>query len=292
MTTLLDGKALSKKLLSELQKELSLYSSAPHLVVFKTYPHVASEIYVRNKVIACGAAGIRTTVIETQCSSEAEIIDLLAPWNTNPEVDGILIQTPFHPAISPQRVMAAVNPDKDVDGTHPLNLGKLVLGCSEGFIPCTPLGILTLLNEYGISTKGKHAVIVGRSCTVGKPLALLLSRAGVDATVSLANRSTHNLGELCRSADILVAAAGSPNLIRPDMVKQGAVVIDVGINRLQKDGKDYLVGDVDFAQIHDTCSAITPVPGGIGPMTVASLLQNTALSYCRSHPTSCTARLC
>lgn len=281
MTLILDGKALSQKIRQEIRSQLQQYSTSPHLVVLLTHPHLASSIYVRNKLTACKEVGIRSTIIEQTCTSTEQIIKLLEPWNTNDDVDGILVQFPLHPHANQRQVMEAIPPSKDVDGVHPVNLGKLVVGDPTGFIPCTPLGIQTLLTHYNISPKGKHVVIVGRSITVGKPLALLLSLTGptADATVTIANRATRDLASLCKTADIIVAAAGSPSLITPEMIKEGAVVIDVGINRVQTDEKIHLVGDVDFAQVSKRCSAITPVPGGVGPMTIASLLQNTLKSF-------------
>ncbi len=281
MTLILDGKALSMKIRQEIQASLQAYSSSPHLVVLLTHPHLASSIYVRNKLTACKEVGIRSTIIEQTCTSTEQILRLLEPWNASDDVDGILVQFPLHPNADQRRVMEAISPSKDVDGVHPINLGKLVSGDTSGFIPCTPLGIQTMLSHYGISPKGRHVVIVGRSVTVGKPLALLFSLTGptADATVTIANRSTRDLAALCKTADILVAAAGSPGLITPEMIKEGAVVIDVGINRIQTDEKIHLVGDVDFAKVSTRCSAITPVPGGVGPMTIASLLLNTIKSF-------------
>lgn len=286
MTQILDGKALSLRIRQEIKASLKEKSSSPHLVVLLTHPHLASSIYVRNKLTACKEVGIRSTIIEQTCTSTEEILKLLAPWNANDDVDGILVQFPLHPQASQQAIMEAINPVKDVDGVHPENLGRLLIGNPSGFIPCTPLGIRTLLTEYGIFPKGKRVVIIGRSITVGKPLAMLLSQTGPlgDATVTLANRSTRDLASLCKTADILVAAAGSPGLITPEMIQEGAVVIDVGINRIEKDEKVHLVGDVDFEKVKERCSAITPVPGGVGPMTIASLLQNTMKSFLQNRP--------
>jgi methylenetetrahydrofolate dehydrogenase (NADP+)/methenyltetrahydrofolate cyclohydrolase len=281
MTRILDGKSLSLKIRQEIKASLQAYASSPHLVVLLTHPHLASSIYVRNKLTACKEVGIRSTIIEHTCTTTEQVLRFLEPWNTNDDVDGILVQFPLHPHVNQRHVMEAITPSKDVDGVHPINLGKLVVGDPSGFIPCTPLGIQTLLTHYDISPKGTHVVIVGRSVTVGKPLALLLSLTGptADATVTIANRSTHDLASLCKTADILIAAAGSPGLITPSMIKEGAVVVDVGINRIQTDEKIHLVGDVDFAKVSERCSAITPVPGGVGPMTIASLLQNTLKAF-------------
>jgi methylenetetrahydrofolate dehydrogenase (NADP+)/methenyltetrahydrofolate cyclohydrolase len=281
MTHILDGKALSAIIRQQIRESLASRNTSPHLVVLLTHPSLASSIYVRNKLTACKEVGIRSTIIEQPCTTTEEVLRLLEPWNENDDVDGVLVQFPLHPNVNQRRVIHAISPAKDVDGVHPENLGKLVLGDPSGFVPCTPLGIQTLLTHNGISPKGTHVVIVGRSITVGKPLALLLSLTGqgADATVTLANRSTRDLRAICQSADILIAAAGSPGLITPDMVKQDAVVIDVGINRVQTDEKIHLVGDVDFAEVSKRCFAITPVPGGVGPMTIASLLQNTMKSF-------------
>ncbi len=285
VTLILDGKALSLRIRHEIHTQLQSFSSSPHLVVFLTHPNLASSIYVRNKRTACKEVGIRSTIIEHPCTTTEQVLQLLDPWNSNPDVDGILVQFPLHPNVSQRTVMEHISPSKDVDGVHPTNLGKLVTGDPTGFVPCTPLGIQTMLTHYGISPKGKHVVIVGRSVTVGKPLALLLSLTGpaADATVTIANRSTRDLSSLCQTADILIAAAGSPGLITPSMIKEGAVVIDVGINRIQTDEKIRLVGDVNFDQVRDRCSAITPVPGGVGPMTIASLLHNTVQSFVSQH---------
>ena len=281
MTQILDGKALSATVRQQIKKDLDSRTTSPHLVVLLTHPSMASSIYVRNKQTACKEVGIRSTVIERECTTTDEVLRLLEPWRNERDVDGILVQFPLHPNVDQRRIIEAIPPSKDVDGAHPDNLGKLVLGDPSGFVPCTPLGIQMLLTHYGISPKGTHVVIVGRSVTVGKPLALLLSlrSAAADATVTLANRSTRDLRSICQSADILVAAAGSPGLITPDMVKREAVVIDVGINRIQKDEKVHLVGDVDFAEVSQRCFAITPVPGGVGPMTIAGLLRNTMKSF-------------
>jgi methylenetetrahydrofolate dehydrogenase (NADP+)/methenyltetrahydrofolate cyclohydrolase len=203
-------------------------------------------------------------------------------WNHRKDVDGILVQLPLAPSIDPRKIMQAISPEKDVDGSHPENLGKLVMSDPSGFCPCTPLGIQTLLSYYNLSPQGQHVVIVGRSVTVGKPLALLLSQTGsnANATVTLANRSTRDLAAICRSADIIIAAVGSPKLIQHQMVKDGAIVIDVGINR--QEGSKKLIGDVDFEEVEKKASWITPVPGGVGPMTIASLLANTVKSYSRT----------
>jgi methylenetetrahydrofolate dehydrogenase (NADP+)/methenyltetrahydrofolate cyclohydrolase len=281
MTLILDGKFVSATIRQEIRTFLQTQPRSPHLVVALTHPHLASSIYVRNKLTACKEVGIRATIIEHACTSTEQILDLLAPWNANDDVDGILVQFPVHPHVDQQRVIQALDPMKDVDGVHPVNLGKLVLGDPSGFVPCTPLGIQTLLAHYGITLEGKHVVIIGRSITVGKPLALLLCLKGpyANATVTIAHRGTKNLARLCAEADVIVAAAGAPGLVQAEMIKDGAIVVDVGINRVQTDEKVHLVGDVDFERVSKRCSAITPVPGGIGPMTIACLLKNTVKSF-------------
>jgi methylenetetrahydrofolate dehydrogenase (NADP+) / methenyltetrahydrofolate cyclohydrolase len=274
MTLILDGKKVSSFIRETLKKTIQEEKISPHLVVFLTHPHPASTVYVKNKIKACAEVGIQSTLIEHYCSSENEIISLLAPWKERFDIDGILIQLPLHPSIDPAKIMQLIPPEKDVDGLHPTNLGKLVTADRSGFIPCTPLGIDTLLSYYAIELKGKHVVIVGRSITVGKPLALLFSQKGKDATVTLAHSATPNLDLLCASADIIVAAAGHPHLITEPMVKKGSIVIDVGINRVN----NILIGDVDYVSVAPKTTAISPVPGGVGPMTIASLLQNTVRS--------------
>ena len=279
--TLLDGKALSATIRAELKRTVAALPSPPRLVVFLSHPHHSSTIYVRNKLIACKEVGIATTLIDTPCTTTEELLRLIRPHAHRADVNGLLVQFPLHPDVDQRHIIEAIPPEKDVDGAHPLNMGKLAMQDPSGFIPCTPLGIQTLLSAHHIPTRGKHVVIIGRSLTVGKPLALLLSQTGphADATVTLANRSTPDLVSLCRTADIIVAAAGRARLITADMVREGAVVIDVGINRIEIEGKERLVGDVDFATVSPHCSAITPVPGGVGPMTIASLLSNIVKSY-------------
>ena len=278
MTQILDGKKIATKLREEMKFFIQKEKISPHLVVFLTHPHPASTIYVNNKRKACDDVGIHSTIIETPFFSEKLLLERIAFVARDPDVDGILVQLPLHPNIDPKHIMQAVPPERDVDGFHAENLGKLVQSDPSGFIPCTPLGILTLLEAYNIKIRGKHVVIVGRSVTVGKSLALLLSQKGKDATVTMAHTATEHLDTLCASADIIVAAAGHPNLITPLMVKKGAVVIDVGTNRVG----DKIQGDVDASAIPH-CGAISPVPGGVGPMTIASLLQNTIKSYISRH---------
>ena len=220
--------------------------------------------------------------------SENELLKLIERLNQDPTVDGILVQLPLPKQINPKNIMEAIDPLKDVDGFHPLNLGKLLSGEEEGFVPCTPLGIKVLLEKSHIEVEGKHVVVVGRSMIVGKPLAALLmqNKKGCNATVTVVHSKTHNLSALTKQADILVAAIGMPYFIKADMVKEGAVVVDVGINRIEdpRSPKGYqIVGDVDFKEVEPKAGAITPVPRGVGPMTVAMLLYNTYSSYLRRH---------
>ncbi len=260
----------------------------PHLTVILVGSNPASQTYVRTKKRACESVGIKATIHEfPEHVSQKELIEQIEFLNEDTTVHGILLQLPLPSHLDSLTVMKTISPKKDVDGLHPFNLGCLVLGLKVGFIPCTPLGIVALLRYYEIGTAGKEVVIVGRSNIVGKPLASLLMQPPPfgNATVTIAHRGTADLAMLTRKADILVAATGVPNLITKEMVKEGAVVIDVGMNRLPDSSspKGYrLVGDVDFENVQPKCSAITPVPGGIGPMTVAMLLENTLRAF--EHP--------
>ncbi|MBS0624337.1 MAG: bifunctional 5,10-methylenetetrahydrofolate dehydrogenase/5,10-methenyltetrahydrofolate cyclohydrolase [Verrucomicrobia bacterium] len=274
---LLLGKNIANSLLQTYQKTLLTLPRSPHLVAILIGDHPASHTYVAMKEKACTQVGMRSSVIKLEASiSLLTLLQRIDQLNEDPLVDGILIQLPLPPHLDPTLVMQHLDPSKDVDGFHPLNMGKLLLGQSDGFVPCTPLGIQTLLNESKISLAGQHVVIVGRSSIVGKPLAALLvqKHPQANATVTLAHSHSRNLFELTATADVLVAALGHPRFIKAHAVKQGAVVIDVGITREQ--GK--LVGDVDFEEVAPKCRAITPVPGGVGPMTVAMLVHNTLVS--------------
>jgi methylenetetrahydrofolate dehydrogenase (NADP+)/methenyltetrahydrofolate cyclohydrolase len=245
----------------------------------------ASEIYVKMKKQACERVGIKSLLIALKKDvKESLLLEEIKKLNQSPNVDGILVQFPLPPSFDKKKVVESIDPEKDVDGFHPLNLGKLVLGDESGFFPCTPWGILTMLMKIKISTQGKHVVVVGRSIIVGKPLACLLmqNRPYGNATVTIAHSLTKNLAEITKTADILIAAVGKPKLITKDMVKKGAVVIDVGINRSEDgSGKRKIVGDVDFENVSSIVSAITPVPKGVGPMTVAMLLANCVKSFLR-----------
>ncbi|NER35435.1 MAG: bifunctional methylenetetrahydrofolate dehydrogenase/methenyltetrahydrofolate cyclohydrolase FolD [Oscillatoria sp. SIO1A7] len=276
----LDGKALAKKIQRELQSRIKEQANKrpPGLAVLMVGNNPASAAYVRNKEKACAKVGMASFGRHfPEETSQEELSETIADLNKNPRVDGILIQLPLPKGLDSVALLEQIDPDKDVDGLHPVNLGRLVRG-EPGLRSCTPAGIMRLLKEYEIDLQGKQAVTIGRSILVGKPMALMLLEA--DATIAIAHSRTTDLGAICRSADILIAAVGRPKFITADMVKPGAVVIDVGINRISNpSGKSQLVGDVDFESVQEVAEWISPVPGGVGPMTVAMLLQNTFQSY-------------
>ena len=275
---LIDGHAIAAGLRAELKQRIAALAGrrAPGLGVVLVGDDPASHVYVRNKLKACGETGILSFEHRLPAeTSEAEVLALIAALNADPGVDGILVQLPLPPQIDTQRVVQAVDPDKDVDGFHPLNIGRLVAGL-PGFVACTPRGGMALIRSVRQDLSGLKAVVIGRSLTVGKPMALLLNAA--DCTVTLAHSRTASISAECRQADIVVAAVGRPLMVKGDWIKPGAIVIDVGINRTA-DGR--LVGDVDFAAASDHAAAITPVPRGVGPMTIACLLENTWDSYQR-----------
>jgi methylenetetrahydrofolate dehydrogenase (NADP+)/methenyltetrahydrofolate cyclohydrolase len=270
----IDGKTLSAQVRTEVAARAAALTAAGHqpaLAVILVGGDPASQVYVRNKIAACKQAGIRS-IHETYGAElrEGELLARIHALNQDDEVHGILVQLPLPPHINAQRVIEAISPRKDVDGFHVANAGALLVG-QPGFRPCTPLGCMRMLEHVGMSNlRGRHAVVVGRSNIVGKPMALML--LGADATVTIAHSGTRDLAATCRQADVLVAAAGKPRMITGSMIKPGAVVIDVGINRLP-DGT--LCGDVDFDSAEGVADWITPVPGGVGPMTIAMLLANT-----------------
>lgn len=270
--TLIDGRAVAKAFKEEIaQRTQAMIAQGvtPHLAVVLVGEDPASQVYVRNKENGCIKAGIRSTVIrlEEDCTQQ-ELEETVKRLNADASVDGILVQLPLPKHLNEASVLRLIDPDKDVDGFHAMNSGRLMNG-QPGFVPCTPLGVMKLLEAYGIDPAGKHAVVIGRSNIVGKPMAMLLLRA--NATVTICHSRTQNLADITRQADILVAAVGRANFVTADMVKPGAAVIDVGINRV--DGK--LVGDVDFDAVSGVAGYITPVPGGVGQMTIAMLLANT-----------------
>lgn len=275
---ILDGKALADTLRKELAGEVAAWHAAtgqrPGLAVILVGSDPASAVYVRNKRKAAHAAGFVDVVVEMPAeTTQAEITAEIDRMNADPAIHGILVQLPLPRQIDSEAVLRRIRPEKDADGFHPVNMGLLALG-TPGLVPCTPLGVRELLIRENIATKGKRAVVVGRSNIVGKPMALLLMAKGPggDATVTVAHTASRDLPGLCREADILVAAAGQPEMVKGDWIKPGAVVIDVGIHR-RDDGT--LCGDVAYAEAAEVASAITPVPGGVGPLTVAMLLRNT-----------------
>lgn len=284
---ILDGKALAARLQAEMAAQVQAWipqvGRPPGLAVLRVGEDPASAAYVRGKERACERLGIASFGRHFSAQdSPAHLLDTIDQLNQDERVDGILVQLPLPPGWDPIPPLLAINPDKDVDGLHPLNLGRLLRG-EPGLRSCTPLGVMRLLQAEGIPIAGRKAVVVGRSILVGKPLSLMLLAA--DATVTLAHSRTPDLAEVTRAADIVVMAVGRPRLLRADMVKPGAVVIDVGINRIETPtGAEQLVGDVDYEAVKELAAAITPVPGGVGPMTVTMLLANTLQSYkLRSH---------
>jgi methylenetetrahydrofolate dehydrogenase (NADP+)/methenyltetrahydrofolate cyclohydrolase len=282
--TLIDGKAVAAGINAETQKAIEALKArniTPGLAVIVVGEDPASQAYVRNKARTCAELGMHSVKHELPATtSQANLIALVQTLNADPTVHGILVQSPPPPHIDERAVVDAIDPQKDVDGFHPMNVGLLALGDPNAFVPCTPLGCQRLLLAAGIETAGADVVILGRSMIVGKPLALLLSQKGPggDATVTLAHSRTRDLQATCARADILIAAIGKARFVGPSFVKEGAVVIDVGINRIPdsstKSGSR-LVGDVDFDAVAPKCRAITPVPGGVGPMTIALLMENT-----------------
>ncbi|WP_036477606.1 bifunctional methylenetetrahydrofolate dehydrogenase/methenyltetrahydrofolate cyclohydrolase FolD [Myxosarcina sp. GI1] len=279
---LLDGKTLAQKIRLQLKERIAhlqpKIGRPPGLSVLMVGDNPASAVYVRNKERACQQIGIVSKGKHFSAdTSQQELESVIAELNKDEEVDGILVQLPLPNHLDTVSLLHTIHPDKDADGLHPVNLGKLVRG-ESGLRSCTPAGVMKLLAEYDLTLNGKKAVVVGRSILVGKPLALMLLEQ--NATVTIAHSRTQDLAAVCRDADILVAAVGKPEIITEDMVKPGAIVIDVGINRLENSQKQAkLVGDVAFDRVAEVAGYITPVPGGIGPMTVAMLLSNTVQSY-------------
>ena len=281
---LIDGKKIAHDIQTSIAHQVSaLKGRKPGLAFILVGDNPASQTYVRTKKKACAHTGIESTLLELPASTtEAELLSHIERLNLDPAIDGILVQLPLPHALDEKIVTRAIHPEKDVDGFHPMNVGKMLLGEEGGFLPCTPNGIKVILERTHIPVSGKHVVVIGRSNIVGKPLAAILmqKKPHCNATVTVAHSQSDNLVQLARSADILVAALGKPRFVTRDMVKPGAVVIDVGINR-SSDGK--IIGDVDFDAVASIASHITPVPGGVGPMTIAMLLQNTLWSYLKRH---------
>lgn len=283
MTILLDGKETAKEILENLQQKAKKVAGKPTLSFILMEGHFASDIYVNRKKAACDFIGFSSREIRLPASTEEkEILRIIDRENTNPKIHGILVQQPFPSHFSTDRIVQAIDPNKDVDGFHPYNMGRTLLGDTKGFRPCTPLGIITLLKKYSIETKGKHVVIIGRSNIVGKPLAAMLVQKNEwgNASVTLLHSYSQDIPSFTRSADIIITAMGKSHFLRRDYVRPGSVVIDVGINRISENSAK-MVGDVDFPEVAPLCSHITPVPGGVGPMTIAMLMSNTWLSYMR-----------
>jgi methylenetetrahydrofolate dehydrogenase (NADP+)/methenyltetrahydrofolate cyclohydrolase len=279
---LIDGRAVAQKVYAELRGEIgSLVAQGvtPGLAVVLVGNDPASRAYVRSKDKMCRELGLHSVKIELpEETTQEELLGRVDALNRDPAIHGILVQSPPPPHIDEAAIVMALDPAKDVDGFHPINIAKLALADKSGFVPCTPLGCLRLLQESGTQTSGAHVVVLGRSMIVGKPMALLLMQKGIDATVTVVHSRTRNLSEITRSADVIIAAIGKAEFVKAGHVREGAVVIDVGINRVEdaKATRGYrLVGDVAFDEVAPKVRAITPVPGGVGPMTIAMLMANT-----------------
>ena len=284
---IIDGKEIAMRFREGLKEEIAELTAAgmtPGLAVVLVGEDPASQVYVASKVKACAELGMFSQKFALpKETTQEELVALIQQLNADDKIHGILVQSPPPKHIDEEAVILNIDPRKDVDGFHPINVAKLVLEDESGFVPCTPLGCMELLKAYGIETAGKHAVVIGRSLIVGKPMAHLLMSKKANATVTVAHSRTKDLPALCRSADIIVAAVGRPEMVKADYIKPGAVVLDVGINRITDETRPRgyrIVGDVDFNDVKDHCSAITPVPGGVGPMTIALLLANT-VKACR-----------
>jgi methylenetetrahydrofolate dehydrogenase (NADP+) / methenyltetrahydrofolate cyclohydrolase len=285
MYNLIDGKKVASDIKKEIAEEVIKLKSegrrVPHLAAILVGNNGSSETYVSNKVKDCEEVGFKSTVLRFGNDiDEAVLLEHIARLNNDADVDGFIVQLPLPGHISEQKVIQSIDPQKDADGFHPVNLGKMVIGLT-GYLPATPYGIVELLKRYRIETSGKNCVVIGRSNIVGRPVSILLSQKGMDATVTVVHSRSKNIKYLVSQADIIIAAIGSPGFVTSDMVKAGAVVIDVGTTRVEssvtKSGYK-LAGDVDFENVAPKCSYITPVPGGVGPMTRVSLLRNTMLA--------------
>ncbi len=282
--TIIDGNKISAQLKAELKEQVEQRLNAgkkrPHLAAILVGNDGASETYIGHKVKACEFVGFKSTIVRLSSEiSENQLIEEIQKLNTDKDIDGIIVQLPLPKHISEERVIETISPQKDVDGFTAVSAGKLLIG-QKGFVSATPAGIVELIERYHIPTAGKHCVVLGRSNIVGKPMAVLMSRKGYpgDATVTICHSKSENLSEITKSADILIVALGIPNYVTADMVKVGAVVIDVGITRIKSDTSKTgweIKGDVNFEEVSEKCSFITPVPGGVGPMTIVSLLKNT-----------------
>jgi methylenetetrahydrofolate dehydrogenase (NADP+) / methenyltetrahydrofolate cyclohydrolase len=285
MYNLIDGKKIASLIKLEIAAEVAQRVKSgrkiPHLAAILVGDNASSETYVNNKAKDCAEVGFISTLIRLKNEiSEYELINNITKLNDNTDVDGFIVQLPLPAHITEKKIIEAIDPEKDADGFHPVNIGRMVIGL-PGFLPATPYGIIELLKRYSIETSGKECVIIGRSNIVGRPLSILLSQKGIDATVTVVHSRTKDIQSHVRKADIIIAAMGSPGFVKADMVKTGAVVIDVGTTRIPSSESKSgwrLVGDVDFEYVAPKCSYITPVPGGVGPMTRVALLMNTLMA--------------
>ena len=285
--TILDGKKISNQIKEEIAAEVAKMrengEKVPHLAAIIVGTDGASLTYVGSKVRSCKRVGFESTLVQMpSTTSEIELLKKIDELNKNDDIDGFIVQLPLPDQIDTQKVIMAVDPDKDVDGFHPTNFGKMALDMST-FIPATPFGILELIERYGVETQGKHTVVIGRSHIVGRPMSILMGRKGFpgNSTVTLTHSRTKNITQITSQADIIISALGVPKFLKAEMVKDDAVIIDVGITRVPDDTKEkgyYITGDVDFENVSKKASYITPVPGGVGPMTIAMLLKNTLLA--------------
>lgn len=288
MANILDGLKLSKQIKQEIKKEVAQYVNKsfrpPHLSAVLVGNNGASVTYVDNKIKDCHAVGFRSSLVKLPGNiNENELLQEIKKLNEDKDLDGFIVQLPLPDHIDQEKIIMAIDPEKDVDGFHPQNFGKMALEM-ESFLPATPYGIMTMLKRYNVPTQGKNVVVIGRSRIVGKPMSILMSRKGYpgDATVTLTHSKTQNLQDFTKNADIVITALGVPNFLKGSMIKKGAVIIDVGITRIDDSTKErgfYLAGDVDYNDVSEKASWITPVPGGVGPMTRAMLLKNTLIAY-------------
>lgn len=285
MYTLIDGKKVASEIKNEIAEEVAKLRNegkkVPHLAAILVGDNPSSQTYVANKVKDCNEVGFRSTLVKFEKDiPESILLDKIAELNNDNDIDGFIVQLPLPDHISENKVIESIDPSKDADGFHPVNLGRMVIGL-PGFFPATPYGIVELIKRYKIETSGRKCVVIGRSNIVGRPVSILLSQKGMDATVTVVHSRTKNINDIVKAADIIIAAMGSPSFVTADMVKEGAVVIDVGTTRINAPGTKTgfrLAGDVDFENVAPKCSFITPVPGGVGPMTRVSLLRNTLIA--------------
>jgi len=288
MVQLLDGKATALQIKEEIANEVRQLTAKglrpPHLAAVIVGNDGASQTYVANKEKSSHEVGFTSSVYRfAESTTEEELLKSIDFLNNDPDIDGFIVQLPLPKHINEQHVINAISPDKDVDGFTPINIGRMVLG-EDSYVPATPMGICTLLKRYNVETAGKHCVVLGRSNIVGTPIANLLSRKGFDCTVTICHSKTQTLAEITRQADILIAAIGKPEFVTADMVKEGAVLVDVGIHRIPDESKKSgyrIIGDVKHSQVDGKCSWVTPVPGGVGPLTIVSLMENTLKAYNR-----------